>query len=90
VTAFELRRRSEAKTPLSDVIEGTDAAVNAPDSSRLLASPPGLGLRQPSGAFPGFQSGGGPPQSKTLPRGAATRVNEQRLGVLQSSGALTG
>ena len=35
------------------------------------------------------KSGGGPPQSKTLPRGTATRVNAQRLGVLQSSGALT-
>ena len=33
--------------------------------------PPGFGLRQPSGAFEWMQrceSGGGPPQSKTLPR----------------------
>jgi hypothetical protein len=34
-------------------------------------------------------SGGGPPQSKTLPRRTVTRVNAKRLGVLQPSGALT-
>jgi hypothetical protein len=29
------------------------------------------------------KSGGGPPHSKTLPRGAAARINAQRPGVLQ-------
>ena len=31
-------------------------------------SPRGLGVRRPSGAFPRFPSGGGPPQSRTLAR----------------------
>jgi hypothetical protein len=35
------------------------------------------------------KSGGGPPQSKTLPRRTVTRVNAKRLGLLQPSGALT-
>ena len=36
------------------------------------------------------KSGGGPPQSKTLARGSVAGGNAQRLGVLQSSGALAG
>jgi hypothetical protein len=35
------------------------------------------------------KSGGGPPQSKTLPRRTVTRVNAKRLGLLQPSDALT-
>ncbi len=36
------------------------------------------------------KSGGGPPQSKTLARGAKVPNNAERLGVRQSSGAWSG
>ncbi len=36
-----------------------------------------------------LKSGGGPPHSRTLPRDSTIRMNAQRLGALQSSGALT-
>src|ERR1700690_2120052 len=53
------------------VLVSEGRALQAPNLHEPSERPPGFGLRQPSGAFyrcQQCQSGGGPPQSKTLPR----------------------